>query len=157
MNIFETNKEKATACYQSNTAFTEFIMPKVKEILEKHGEKTQEEYFRIDCIGWRQNSSKFSNSIPSGFEPHCWDLDVAVEHENNPADWLDEVVKLAHIRCELRVVIGYVPIGRNDNEYLNYTAESLMKLKCKENVKQGAFLVILGNSNTKSEKGLFRV
>ncbi len=38
---------------------------------------------------------------------HLWELDAAVEYEYNGDCWLDEVCKLAYIRCPLRVVISY--------------------------------------------------
>ena len=81
---------------------------------------------------------------------HLWDLEVAVEHENDPKDWMDEVVKLAHIVCPLRVVIGYMPRDKRDEDlvYLNYVSRWLQELQCKDNMRCGEYLVILGNSKT---------
>jgi hypothetical protein len=31
------------------------------------------------------------------FQPYLWDLEVAIEHENNDKLWMDEVIKLSHI------------------------------------------------------------
>lgn len=38
---------------------------------------------------------------------HLWDLELAVEHENSKQDWTDEVIKLIHVKCPLKVVISY--------------------------------------------------
>ncbi|HTE43134.1 MAG TPA: hypothetical protein VK629_20090 [Steroidobacteraceae bacterium] len=36
-----------------------------------------------------------------------WDLELAIEHENNGRSWHEEWIKLASFNCGLRVVISY--------------------------------------------------
>ena len=81
---------------------------------------------------------------------HLWDLEIAVEHENNSHDWMDEVVKLAHIACSLRVVIGYMPYNKRneDQVHLDFVSDALQKLMCFDNKNRGEFLIILGNCDT---------
>jgi len=47
------------------------------------------------------------------------------------------------------VVIGYVPWKErnNDLKLLEYAADALNRLSCKNNVAEGEFMVILGNSH----------
>ena len=78
------------------TAFNIF-----EEKVENAGLTAQHEYFRIDTVGWngRYKCLDEKESKQIGLNRHHWDLKIAVEHENNKADWLDELIKLIHIRC----------------------------------------------------------
>ncbi len=149
--IFDINsstREKAIAEYPHTKSFTEFIIKEINKIIESQGLHPQNEYFRIDSMGYKSRWRELDEK--KGFNPHLWDLEIAVEHENDSKDWLDEVIKLAHICCPLRVVIGYVSCKKRekDMELLNYAAEALKKLKCIDNVLNGEFLVVLGNCDT---------
>ena len=73
--------------------------------------------------------------------PHLWDLQAAVEHENNPKAWLDEVCKLAYIRCPLRIVIGYGT--ENAENKLSIANEILKDTKAFTDSDQ-EFAIILG-------------
>ena len=158
-NTFAKNSpyyQKAVEAYAHNTEFTNFITQRINEIIRSNSYIAQNEYYRIDAMGycnhWRELSK---NNLLS---PHLWDLEIAVEHENSSKDWLDEVIKLAHICCPLRVVIGYVPLEQRtcgDAERLAYVSSALKLLKCRENLKNGEFMVILGNSNTKNQEEHF--
>ena len=150
--IFEANSEylqQATQSYQHNTEFTNFIIERINQIIKSRGWVAQNEYFRIDAMGYRSHYKDLEKI--SGFNQHLWDLEIAVEHENDKKDWLDEVIKLAHICCPLRVVIGYVPIEKRSEEQmlLDYAADALKRLKSADNVTRGEFMIIFGNSNTK--------
>ena len=50
---------------------------------------------------------------------HFWDLKAAAEHENDSKDRMDEVIKLAHICCLLRVVIGHLPHKKDQQQMWN--------------------------------------
>ena len=153
-SIFDTNsptREIAVNEYPHTKSFTEFIIAQINKIIASQGLQPQNEYFRIDSMGyqsrWRELNKKTS------FNPHLWDLEIAVEHENDPKDWLDEVIKLAHICCPLRVVIGYAPCTKRhkDMELLDYAAKALKKLNCLDNALKGEFLIILGNCQTQNK------
>lgn len=149
-------REKAVDCYNHNSAFTNFIIGRINEIIESMGYVSQNEYLRIDAIGYTTKKKNLDSSV--GLNAHLWDLQIAVEHENDPKDWLDEVVKLSHICCPLRVVIGYVPAEcrNNDGERLEYASKILQQLQCKDNLKHGEFVVVLGNSGAKTEDDYFK-
>ncbi len=155
-HIFSEDSEyyhRAIEYYSSNTDFTHFIMQRINQIIEIMGEgkfTAQNEYYRIDAVGYSKGKLDSTNLL----YPHLWDLEIAIEHENSSKDWLDEIIKLAHICCPLRVVIGYVPVEQRDlgdAERLNYAASALKQLKCRDNLKNGEFMIILGNSNTKCQ------
>ena len=72
---------------------------------------------------------------------------------------MDEVVKLSHIYCDLRVVIGYLPMHRRsdgeDEKCLRYIVD-VMKNYCNSfstlTNANSEFMVIIGNSCTKADK-----
>lgn len=152
--IFMEQKEKAEVAYCSNKKFTVFIIDEIEKIIQKHNYEIQKEYFRIDAIGWTPKADLIEDTEGVHLSHHLWDMEIAVEHENDQRDWMDEVVKLAHIMCPLRVVIGYLPWKRRNEtpEFdilnLDHVVKELKKLKCFENMLNGEFLVILGNCNT---------
>ena len=153
-SIFDVNsptRETAVAEYPNSKTFTDFIIFQINKIIETQGLRPQNEYFRIDSMGYKARWQELPER--KDFNRHLWDLEIAVEHENNSKDWLDEVIKLAHICCPLRVVIGYVPCNNRDKDMLllNYTSEALKKLNCIDNVLKGEFLIILGNCKTNKE------
>lgn len=143
-------KETAQLTYYNNKAFTKFITKEINRMLSKDNCKKQNEYFRIDAIQWTAKADLVNKSEGVYLNSHLWDLEIAVEHENNPKDWMDEVVKLAHIVCPLRVVIGYMPRDKRneDQNYLDHVSKWMKELKCKDNMHRGEFLIILGNSKT---------
>ena len=150
------NYQKAVEAYPHNTEFTSFITQRINEIISSNNYTAQNEYYRIDAMGYSNHWRELSQS--NLLSPHLWDLEVAVEHENSSKDWLDEVIKLAHICCPLRIVIGYVPLEQRtcaDTKRLAYVSSALKLLKCKDNLKNGEFMVILGNCNTKNKEEYF--
>ncbi len=149
-------QKKAIECYAHNTEFTDFIIERINAIIASKNYFSQNEYFRIDAMGYTTKWKSLKKI--KGFNPHLWDLQIAVEHENDSKDWLDEVIKLAHVYCPLRVVIGYVPMENRDTadeKLLNYSAKALQLLQCKDNLKSGEFMVVLGNSGTKKPDDYF--
>ena len=145
-------RKEAIEKYTNNSAFTTFVIDEINRIIANMGYVPQNEYFRIDASGYEL---KHEIGKIKGFNLHCWNLKIAVEHENDPGDWLDEVIKIAHICCSLRVVIGYIPMksrGYLDMERLKYSQKALNELDCKNNLQVGEFLVILGNSDTEENE-----
>ncbi|MEG0017017.1 MAG: hypothetical protein RR747_10655, partial [Gordonibacter sp.] len=114
----ELDKQK-DACirdYNDGRAFTKAIILLVKDVLKPKGSEgigLSCEYYRIDVTSWKDRAAEIRHDAPKNFTPYFWDLEVAVEHENYDRHWMDEVIKLAHINCPLRVVIGYLPVGTN--------------------------------------------
>lgn len=106
--IDENGKTYLEIYKNESTAFTKLITNIISQIIKEKGWHSQTEYFRIDVIGWESDHSTIKDECARlGMTPHLWDLKIAVEHENNKYDWLDELVKLAHIQCPLKVLIGY--------------------------------------------------
>ena len=120
------------------TAFTDEIIKEMSDILKikkiiydykDNDIKVEKEYYRIDLIAWTQRKEEIKDFIKSkvkSFNPHLWDFDFAIEHENNENDWLDEVIKLAYINCPNRVIISYVDRNKyNDKDYLEIVEKAL--------------------------------
>ena len=125
---------------------------------------TQKEYYRIDLIGWEQKRDtahyEIDNDLGYQLNKHAWNFDIAVEHENDEKDWSDEVVKLAYIFCDLRVVVGYFPYMKNKNEkwelqqkHLDAVVGTIKQLNCSQNMNHGEFMIILGDVGKENDEG----
>lgn len=130
--------------------FTKFINKEIiPHILQAHGLTVSHEYYRIDSTGWITHHQEVEGAAKAvGLKPHLWDLVIAVEHENDPKDWNDEVIKLAHIHCPLKVVIGYNSCTNRDDgdwEKLSFVADCLQRLQILHSSSKDEFLIILGN------------
>lgn len=159
-SIIEKNRVAGQKAWPHDKDFTDFIIPKIKETITACGEyETQKEYFRIDAIGWEQKRGKTGVDFPEEkdnykFQEYAWNLKIAVEHENNDKLWMDEIIKLAHIFCDLRVVIGYIPLSlKNEHDnYLKFVSDTIKKSELNDNMKNGAFLLIIGNSKCNNKE-----
>ena len=144
------NKGKTTD-YSDNSIWTDYTKCCIKKSLKEINSKIEfsHEYYRIDTIGWIQRKSELDTG-ESTLAPHLWDLVAAVEHENNAKEWLDEVCKLAYIRCPLRVVIGYGM--EHFDEKIAAVKEILAKTNAFTDDKQ-EFLIILGKHKDEFVQG----
>lgn len=138
-------------------AYTELVNKKIiHDIVEQAGYVSQHEYFRVDTIRWKDAGyMEMEDAKKLGLNRHLWNLMVAVEHENSKADWLDEVIKLEHLRCPLKVVIGYNYCdlrGEEEIEKLNVAARWMKAIAAYDANSKEEFLVILGNGEAKKTK-----
>ena len=138
-------------------AYTELVNKKIiHDIVEQAGYVPQHEYFRVDTIGWKDAGyMEMEDAKNLGLNRHLWNLMVAVEHENSKADWLDEVIKLEHLRCPLKVVIGYNYCdlrGEEEIEKLNVAARWMKAIAAYDANSKEEFLVILENGEAKKDK-----
>ena len=162
---FEQNikleKIQLESVWDEQASFTEKITALISRVIKdaKPSNKfiVQPEYYNIDLTEWEQKKLKTKEKlfVENGlkgyrFEKYAWNFDIAVEHENDKNLWMDEVIKLAYVFCDLRVVIGYFPYIKEGKEemqqkYLDAIADTIKTLKCQENMKHGEFLIILGD------------
>lgn len=139
-------------------AFTKLVNQEVvHRIIEEAGFTAQHEYFRIDTLGWSGRYEELDKTMARShrLNRHLWDLEIVVEHENDKQDWLDEVIKLVHIRCPLKVVIGYNYCDqREEGERgkLQYAADCMNRVKAFDNAAEEEFLIILGNGVPQNSK-----
>ena len=156
--VHDNGKTYLEIYQEDEKTFTKIINKIVlPRIIESQGLKSQNEYFRIDTIGWEPKCETISQELAKslGMSRHLWNLKIAVEHENDKSDWTDELIKLAHIRCPLKVVIGYVHYDeRNDIEVnkLEYAYHCLRKTDAFDLSANEELLIILGNG-TPRKKG----
>ena len=154
--IFKEDKEgKAIKYWISRKAYTQFILDAIESFLKGQSFETSREYYRIDLTAWTQLKQCGYLLKDRDFENYLWDLEVAVEHENNDKSWMDEVVKLMHINCPLRIVIGYLPLEENKQIYISALNVEIKKVKTYDNMKNGEFLLIIGDSKCKNDKEKF--
>ena len=92
---------------------------------------------------------------------HLWDLELAVEHENSKQDWTDEVIKLIHVKCPLKVVISYNYCDERETtdwEKLAFIAHWMQEVKAFVKGNDEEYLLIFGNcfnSKTRADYDIF--
>ncbi len=145
------SKNSSLKEYSDNTKWTILTRAWITEILKNMRDDIEinYEYYKIDIIGWSQHNDKLE-AKETGLVPHLWNLEFAVEHENNSKEWLDEVCKLSYIRCPLRVVIGYG--NEKAEEKIEMVKTILRETKAFTDDNQ-EFLIILGPRKNEIEKG----
>jgi len=137
--------------YKSSKEYTPVIMGIINEIIAEAGYNPQNEYYRIDAIGWTSHSDDMKEEATTKdirLNPHLWDLKIAVEHENSKTDWTDEIIKLIHIKCKLKVVIGYNYFderGPKEQEKLDFIAKWMKEIEAFTEYPREEYLIILGN------------
>lgn len=137
--------------YRNNEpAYTELVNKYiVHKIIKDAGMTPQHEYFRIDTVGWitrYQEMEKEAHDLE--LSAHLWDLKIAVEHENSKQDWTDEVIKLIHVKCPLKVVISYSRCDERDTtewKKLNFIAHWMQEVKAFAKGSDEEYLLIFGN------------
>ncbi len=154
--IKSCDKNIAPNVYKNSTEYTYQVTQNICEILKDEGIRYNCEYYRIDVYGW---DSVFGEEVSAlseltkkqrlGF--HCWTPAIAIEHENNWAEWTDELVKLAYIRCPLKVIIAYNHTAetatheREDRGLLEVAEKTLQKCAYYQDDKDD-YLLIFGTS-----------
>lgn len=133
--------------YNYKTSRTRFIKKIMKEDITPYFQKQyieleyHTEYFRIDHSWWTNEHPESINHI----KLFDWNLIIAIEHENEPRDWTNEVAKLDFIKAPLRIVIGYAKNKHRDLD-IDKLVEQWKLLKNKDSIeKEGEFGVILLN------------
>lgn len=146
--------------YRNNEpAYTELVNKYiVHKIIEAAGMTPQHEYFRIDTVGWMTRYQEMEQEAHElALSAHLWDLEIAVEHENSRKDWTDEVIKLIHVKCPLKVVISYSCCDERDTaewEKLRFIARWMQEVKALAKGDDEEYLLIFGNCfNPKTRAG----
>lgn len=156
-NVYDDGRSFMEIYKTDEPTFTKIINNiVVPQIVEKQGWTSQNEYFRIDTVGWETKYKTINEDYSKklGLSRHLWDLKIAVEHENDKSDWTDELVKLAHIRCPLKVVIGYVHCderGDMEKEKLKFAYDCLSGTKAFDPNADEEFLIIFGNGAARNK------
>ena len=162
-NYRDANGNTYLDIYRNDSQYTELInkilIPEIIRSLD-NDLKTQHEYFRIDIIGWKGKYLTLDEETAKdvGLNHHLWDLKIAVEHENSKTDWLDEVIKLVHIRCPLKVIIAYNHCDQRDEperKKLSYAAKCMNMVEAfKDSLDKEEYLIIIGNGSPKNKNNL---
>lgn len=162
-NIWEKDEKKRSflEIYKTDEpAYTELINKNIiHKIVADAGLEPQHEYFRIDVIGWEGRYKEITEEDAKAvmLNRHFWDLKIAIEHENSKWDWMDEVVKLVHIRCPLKVIIAYNYCdmrGQEELDKLNFISTWMQKVEAFDSVRKEEYLIIIGNGAAKNDKSV---
>lgn len=153
-----TNGKKLFEIYRHDAEYTKVVTEIINSIIREEY-TPQNEYFRIDAVGWISRYEDMKDEAKEKglkIKAHLWDLKIAIEHENSKSDWSDEVVKLIHVKCPLKVVISYNYCDERDQielEKLDFIAKWMKKVKAFNNSSDEEYLIILGNCyNPKTKK-----
>jgi hypothetical protein len=139
--------------YLNDKEYTPVITKIINDIITSAGEgiHSQNEYFRIDAVGWETHYEDMKADAKNRgikINAHLWDLKIAVEHENSKKDWSDELIKLIHIKCPLKVIIGYSHSderGEIERSKLDFLSKWIQNVDAMKKGTDEQYLIILGN------------
>ncbi len=155
----ETNKDRwikekgktLFEIYKVDAEFTPVVTKIINDIIDSAGYIHQNEYFRIDAVGWisrYMDMEKDAALKGIRLNPHLWDLKIAVEHENSKEDWTDEIIKLVHVKCPLKVVIAYNyndERGEMEQKKLSFVAKWMQSVDAFQTGTGEEYLIVIGN------------
>lgn len=131
--------------------FVKVFLPRIMK--EKDTTEIKLEYYRVDIVAYNNERKKEAEEAAKDlgltykeFKPYLWDLEIALEHENDREEWLDELVKLSYINCPLRIVISYA-LEENKEKCLSLAATVLQKIVRSNTPVGQEFMLILGKSD----------
>lgn len=156
-------KEDLKSLYHNNTKWTDFIKGITEEMIEENC--ISREYYRIDSLKYEYtefyqsynetNHRKYfdDNHYLSTYN---WKNLYAIEYENDSRNWTDELVKLAHIRSELKVIISYSEWGDGEDFYRNLIAEKMkfaieLLQACQKEAINDNWLIVFGPCGAKGK------
>lgn len=133
--------------YGNRTRWTQTLTEIVNAFGLEHGYQENgevaNEYFRVDIV--------FSKWVRDQ-DPYAWDLDVAIELENDPRSWFDEVTKLHHLNCGLRVIMTYQDYDDPAESLLSKVDRAVRLLKTRKYpAHSGEWLLIIGPYNWQNQ------
>ena len=147
------NGKRLIDIYRYDAEYTPVIIKIINEIIDSAGSEYhhQNEYFRIDAVGWVSHYEDMETDAEKEnirLKPHLWDLKIAVEHENSKSDWTDEIIKLIHVKCPLKVLISYSHSderGDIERKKLDFVAKWMQEINALQKGTDEEYLIILGN------------
>ncbi len=154
MRLIEKSGKIDRATYCNSQSYTHAITDAIASILAEWNFPVNYEYYRIDVYGWtstlEENKELSKLTQAQKLNVHGWKPAVAVEHENNWTDWTYELIKLAYVRCPLKVIIAYnhtveIPHERDDGALLEI-AEKTLQATAYYGEDDDAYLLIFGTS-----------
>ncbi|MBE7093157.1 MAG: hypothetical protein E7367_00520 [Clostridiales bacterium] len=141
--------------YHHHKPWTDYIKKLTETIIGK--EKVSREYYRLDSLKYEYTDfyKEYGDVKRKYFDGgkylsvHNWRNVYTIEYENSAKDWTDELVKLSHLRSEMKVIITYSEWEGGKDEYLALIekkvafAVELLK-NCQELALQDKWLLVFG-------------
>ena len=164
LKVVLSKKEEFKTLYHDNTRWTGFIKGITEEMIGKNC--ISREYYRIDSLKYQYTDFYQSYNEKNHREyfydkyylsTYNWKNIYAIEYENDSRNWTDELVKLAHIRSDLKVIIAYSEWGENKDFYCNLVAEKMkfaVKLlqACQQDAINDKWLIVFGPCGANEKK-----
>ena len=155
--IFKDGTESKKQAIELWYDYTNFILDQISGILRKNGLETQKEFYRADIIGYKELRKKANEKVLGFLKKSLWSLEVAIEHENEDTLWMQEITKIMNLYCPLRIVICYLPYRYKNNhlEFLSEINNCISVLSSYNNLQNGEFMIIIGDSKCKGDNKTF--
>lgn len=104
------------------------IQEALKRTYKQNYVEIKREYYNLDCYVYQSFYDEMkkkdeAEGMKKVYEPMCWKMLAAIEHENDYKTWTDELVKLCFIKAPLKVLIAYSAWPETAAQY----AERLLK------------------------------
>lgn len=150
------NVEKLGEIYWWGKRWTQCIKGLTEELLSVN---TSREYYRVDSLEYcntnaniknlSENKITFDNFDGVYLNFHNWKNKTLVEYENKRHDWTDELVKLSHLRAELKVIIAYSEWCDSPDKYKRLIEQKLevaieLLKGCQEESLKDNWLIVFG-------------
>ena len=141
--------------YHHNKKWTDYIKDVTEGVIGE--EQVSREYYRVDSLKsvYTDFYKEYGDVKRKYFDGkkylsvHNWRNVYTIEYENSAKDWTDELVKLSHLRSEMKVIITYSEWEGGKDEYLALIekkvafAVELLK-NCQELALQDKWLLVFG-------------
>ena len=164
LKVSLNKQEGLKSLYHDNTKWTVFIKGITEEMIG--GNNISREYYRIDSLKYQYTDFYQSYNEKNHREyfddkhylsAYNWKNVYVIEYENDSRNWTDELVKLAHIRSELKVIIAYSEWGEGKEFYFNLIAKKMkfaVKLlqACQQESINDNWLIVFGPCGLQGKK-----
>ncbi len=149
--------------YHNNTKWTDRIKRITKNIVGE--DNISWEYYRVDTLKYaytnfykdfenNDNKKYFDGAKKSKFylNVYNWKNSIAIEYENDCHSWTDELVKLCHLRSDLKVIIAYSEWDGSLDNYRLLTKQKVdfaieLIKHCQEDALNDKWLIVFGPCN----------
>lgn len=155
LKVVLSKKEEFKTLYHDNTRWTGFIKGITEEMIGKNC--ISREYYRIDSLKYQytdfyQSYDKDNHRKYFGkhyLSTYNWKNIYAIEYENDSRNWTDELVKLSHIRSDLKVIIAYSEWNGSRENYLSLIDKKMtfaieLLENCQKEALNDKWLIIFG-------------
>lgn len=120
----------------------------IPRIIEKNNLALLTKSACADVVGRLKRCEEFDDNEGAslGIRLSLWDMKIAVEYESSPAEWVNRLIKLTHLRCPLKVLICFSSDRKTDLDRLMFAAKCLMRIAAYDRQAKEEYVIIMGNA-----------